>query len=533
MAAQGDSSWEFRKAMGLKLGSRAALGARVEAATAVGQTRSLLPRWAWGVLGILFLAHLLESFDRWLLPAVLQPLSEEMELTEDQTGWLATVMIVSFAVWSPIAGYLADRLRRPRLLAVGMAVWSLATVSTGLARSYNQIQMARVLVGVGGSTLGVVGLTMLMDLFPRGVRARVLSTYSLAIPIGAALGMSLGSVIARIATWQTAFLVAGVPGVILALLVLILPDPVRGASEEVDEGLETARAGGPSQEDYIDMMVNSSYTYSVFGLAFSMFAIGGLVFWLPSFLMVIKEMPAERVTMWLSLVIPSAVIAGHGYRRLAGRPLARGQPATSVSLSGRGDPHFDSRSCSWPFTGGARGVIAVAVFAAIALMFTNTGPCYAIIASVVLPNMRGVACAVALAAVSLLGDLWAPALMGWVAATFGEADSMATPFGHALAAIGAVPRAQPGHDPENLTAALLVAVPAVVIAGVVLLAGARHLPREMAPDAGQASVGAKPWGRRNLQTTPHILMPGRERGGHRFIGNLIKVHELQKEEQRR
>jgi hypothetical protein len=80
----------------------------------------------------------------------------------------------------------------------------------------------------------------------------------------------------------------------------------------------------------------------------------------------------------------------------------------------------------------------------------------------------------------LLGDLWAPALMGWVAATFGEADSMATPFGRALAAIGAVPRAQPGHDPENLTAALLAAFPAVVIAGVVLLAGARHLPREMA-----------------------------------------------------
>jgi MFS family permease len=101
------------------------------------------------VLGILFLAHLLDSFDRWLLPGVLQPLSEEMELTEAQAGWLATVMLVSFAVWSPIAGYLADRLRRPRMLAVGMAVWSLATVSTGLARSYNQIQLARVLVGVG------------------------------------------------------------------------------------------------------------------------------------------------------------------------------------------------------------------------------------------------------------------------------------------------------------------------------------------------------------------------------------------------
>jgi MFS family permease len=432
------------------------------------------------VLGILFLAHLLESFDRWLLPAVLQPLSEEMELTEDQTGWLATVMIVGFAVWSPIAGYLVDRLRRPRLLAMGIAVWSLATVSTGLARSYDQLQLARVLVGVGGSTLGVVGLTMLMDLFPRDVRARVLSAYSLAIPIGAALGMSLGSVIARIATWQTAFLVAGAPGVILALLVLILPDPVRGASEGVDKArLRLHEQWGPSQEDYIDMMVNSSYTYSVFGLAFSMFAISGLVFWLPSFLMVIKEIPAARVTMWLSLVIPSAVIVG----MVAGGWLADRLLAVNPRLPFL----FPGVSIlgSIPFLllaiyGRSEGIIAVAVFVAIALMFTNTGPCYAIIASVVLPNMRGVACGVALAAVSLLGDLWAPALMGWVAATFGEADSMATPFGRALTAIGAVPRAQPGHDPENLTAALLAAVPALVIAGVVLLAGARHLPREMA-----------------------------------------------------
>ena len=86
-------------------------------------------------------------------------------------------------------------------------------------------------------------------------------------------------------------------------------------------------------------------------------------------------------------------------------------------------------------------------------MFTNAGPCHAIIGNVVMPNMRAVACAVAMAATHLLGDIWSPTLMAWVAETFGQADSMATPFGRALAAIGAVPRAQPGHDPENLTAA--------------------------------------------------------------------------------
>ena len=80
----------------------------------------------------------------------------------------------------------------------------------------------------------------------------------------------------------------------------------------------------------------------------------------------------------------------------------------------------------------------------------------------------------------LLGDLWSPSLMGWMIETFGQADSMATGFGRALAALGAVPVVQPGRDPENLTAGMLVVVPALVISGAVLLAAARHLPREMA-----------------------------------------------------
>jgi hypothetical protein len=94
--------------------------------------------------------------------------------------------------------------------------------------------------------------------------------------------------------------------------------------------------------------------------------------------------------------------------------------------------------------------------------------------------MRGVACGVTLAAVHLLGDLWSPTLMGWVIDTFGQPDSMATGFGQALAALGAVPVVQPGRDPENLTAGMLVIIPALVISGIVLLSGSRHLPREMA-----------------------------------------------------
>src|SRR5271157_3955393 len=63
--------------------------------------RGTTARWAWGVFAVLFLVHLLESLDRWLLPAVLRPVSEELELTYAQAGWLATVLLISYALWGP------------------------------------------------------------------------------------------------------------------------------------------------------------------------------------------------------------------------------------------------------------------------------------------------------------------------------------------------------------------------------------------------------------------------------------------------
>jgi MFS transporter, Spinster family, sphingosine-1-phosphate transporter len=102
------------------------------------------------------------------------------------------------------------------------------------------------------------------------------------------------------------------------------------------------------------------------------------------------------------------------------------------------------------------------------------------VAGVTMPNMRGVGFGVTLAAVHILGDLWSPALLGWVIDTFAQPDSMATVFGRLLAAIGAVPVARRGHDPQNLIAGLLAIIPALLLAGAVLLAGIRHLPREFA-----------------------------------------------------
>src|SRR5208337_2506229 len=159
--------------------------------------------------------------------------------------------------------------------------------------------------------------------------------------------------------------------------------------------------------DYIDLMVNSSYTYSVFGLAFSMFAIAGLVFWLPTFLMVVHELPPERVSLWLAGLVPAAMVLGMMTGGWLADRYSRITPRALFVVPGI------AMLASVPFLlltvfGRSEKAICLGLFATFTLLFCNTGPCHAIIASVVMPNMRAVACAGAITATHLLGDLLSP-----------------------------------------------------------------------------------------------------------------------------
>ena len=195
---------------------------------------------------------------------------------------------IGAAVAGPIVGYLADRLRRPRLLAIGFAGWSLAV---GRHRAGPVVRPAPGGAGAGGRRRGGLhghradppdGRLPAPDARP-GVRR--------LLPGGAGRARRWAWLLAHVRrrpspVWQTAFLAAGAPGLVLALLALLVPEPVRGCERAGRRGprLRLHEHVGPSHEDYIDLMVNSSYNYSVFGMAFSSFALAGLVYWLPAFL---------------------------------------------------------------------------------------------------------------------------------------------------------------------------------------------------------------------------------------------------------
>jgi len=448
------------------------------------------PRWALATFAALFAMNLLDYLDRNLLTAIRPQIREDIAIDNEHWGLLATVFLVSYSVFSPAMGWMGDRYRRTWLLAAGVGLWSLATIGSGLARDYKHLVLARSILGIGEATYGVIAPTILLDLFRREQRARLMSAFYLAMPLGSALGIMLGPIIATRLGWHRAFFVVGAPGLAAALFALLLPEPVRGASEEVDpDRLLEHESAGARREDYVDLMVNSSYTYSVFGQAAYTFAIGGLLVWVPNYLFSTRGFDQERAGIHLGLVTFAAAVVGMVSGGWLSDRMARTRPGALFVIPGL------AMIASIPFVvlslvARSEPVIYGSIFLAEALMFVNTGPCCAIIANVVQPNLRAAAFAISTFAVHFLGDIWSPWLIGKAADMFGDPETMGSSIGRALKAIGAEPTRVAGQRPENIVAGLLFVTPALLLSGVVLLAGARHLPREMA--LMQAKLKAAP-----------------------------------------
>jgi MFS family permease len=233
-------------------------------------------RTAGYALAVLTFINLFNYLDRWVVAAVVESIKRsELALTDTQLGLVGTGFIFVYTLTSPIFGSLGDRRSRPPLIALGVALWSVATALAGFARGFGTLFSARSAVGVGEAAYGTIAPAVLADSFPLEKRGRVFATFFAAIPIGSAAGYVLGGLVDKHFGWRAAFWIAGTPGLILSLLVLFVHDPPRGAQEPQ----AAVAAGG-----YAHLLRNGQYMRTVLGYAAYTFALGGLAFWMPAFL---------------------------------------------------------------------------------------------------------------------------------------------------------------------------------------------------------------------------------------------------------
>jgi MFS family permease len=204
-------------------------------------------------LGVLVLVYVFNFLDRQIVSILAERIKADLGVSDAQIGFLyGTAFAVFYAVFGIPLGRLADVWDRRRLIAIGLAFWSVATALSGMARNFGQLAAARIGVGIGEASASPAAFSLLSDLFPAARRATVLAIYSSGIYLGAGLGLGVGGLVVDrwdaaypggaapfgLAGWQVAFLVVGLPGVLLAVWVATLREPVRGAMDGLPAPVE-------------------------------------------------------------------------------------------------------------------------------------------------------------------------------------------------------------------------------------------------------------------------------------------------------
>lgn len=390
--------------------------------------------WA---LAILSFINLFNYLDRYLVPALVETLKHsELQLSDRQLGALASIFLAVYTLTAPFFGALGDRRARPRLIAFGVACWSVATALTGLAGSFAGLLAARAAVGIGEAAYGTIAPSLLSDYFPEERRGRVMAIFFCAIPVGSALGYVVGGLMDKHFGWRMAFFVAGVPGLVLALLCLGMRDPPRGGQDakpavgEIDAARPSGgrsngvghpqSLGAATMATYLALIKNKPYLLTVLGYAAYTFAIGGLAFWMPAFLERVRGMPRSEATVSFGLIVVTTGFAGTFIGGWLGDFCAKysknGYLLVSAVATVLAAPFV------WmALTAVSSTVYLVCMVIAQLLMFLSTGPINAAIVNLVSPTQRASAVALEIFAIHALGDAISPYLIGAVS----DASSLA------------------------------------------------------------------------------------------------------------
>jgi MFS transporter, Spinster family, sphingosine-1-phosphate transporter len=190
------------------------------------------PSSARYILALLFIANLLNFYDRALPATLLEPIKKAFGLDDTQVGILASAFVIVAAIAGIPLGRLADRIARKSVIGWGLLLWSVFTALGGILTSFWGFFATRVGVGVGEASFDPATGALVSDLYPTERRARATALYTLGFPIGTFLAyITAGSIAVAFNSWRAPFLIAAIPGVIIAILVLRLREPRRGAAE--------------------------------------------------------------------------------------------------------------------------------------------------------------------------------------------------------------------------------------------------------------------------------------------------------------
>jgi predicted MFS family arabinose efflux permease len=374
-------------------------------------------------LGLLMLIYVVNFVDRQVVTILAEPIKRDLHLADWQLGLMTGL---AFAVLYTVLGLpiarLAERGDRPLIIAGAVAVWSAFTAASGMAQTFTHLILARIGVGIGEAGCTPPALSLIADSVPREQRASAVSIYMLGSPVGAILGLALGGLIADAFGWRMAFVLVGLPGLLLAgIAALTLREPRRGLARVAATDDTT-----PSfREALTELSGKRAYWHVVGGVTLKSFASYGALAFTGSFFF--RNFPVELAETAARFGLKSA-----GFLGLALGVTAGVMAMIGTLLGGRLADHFavkDARAYAViPAVGALAGLpFSIAALNADSLMLALglllapgllgsmwLGPAYGVVQSLVRPQTRATATAVLLFVANLVGLGLGPLAVGIV-----------------------------------------------------------------------------------------------------------------------
>ncbi|MCP9493654.1 MAG: MFS transporter [Pyrinomonadaceae bacterium MAG19_C2-C3] len=407
-----------------------------------------VPSYSWYVLAVLTAVYVLNFLDRQLIFILFPPIKAELQLTDFQLALLGTTSFVIFYTLLGIPfGRLADRVSRTRMIATGLAVWSLFSGLTGFAEGFWTIFLCRVMVGVGEATLGPAALSLLSDYFPPRMRATVSAVYSSGIAVGGGIAYFLGGWIGATYGWRWAFYLLGFPGLLMAVVVFMLREVQRGRTEV------THRTH--ANRDWRVLFQSSALRYHLLGYAVFAMATYSLGIWGFSFFVRVHQIDLATLgflagVLSIAAGLPGTILGGVAADKLKRRYGAGGRMRFTALGSLLSIPFWLVLlfSNNMPLL-----IVANFVLLGVALMWL--GPAAADVHDIAGVHLRGLAIGVYFFTVNIVGYGIAPPLIGKLNDILGVAT-----------------------NPEAMRYALLVCPAACLISALLLFQGSRAMARK-------------------------------------------------------
>ena len=241
----------------------------------------------WGAAGrrpalILAGVAFIDSVERGILPGVLSDAQDSLGFSDFEGGLLGSAVIIAGLIMTIPAGYVADRMHRPRLIAGVLASWGLVAAVTATVQNWGQFMAARAALGVADTIDNPASSSLIADYYPSQTRSRVFGILRAAPIFGTAIGIGLGGLVASLAGWRWAFIVIGVPGSLFAIVVLTLPNPQRGAQEGVEVDAKPVFDEDVFRQIRTLLEIRSLRALAL-GAGIATGGVSGLGFWAPSF----------------------------------------------------------------------------------------------------------------------------------------------------------------------------------------------------------------------------------------------------------